>query len=66
MSYLKNPKGGCKSATVVASQSGYGVQELHKLTEGIFEIINKNTGTEQHRHHTVEVSMYVLYILYDG
>lgn len=26
--------------------------------KGLFDILNKNTGTEQHRHHTVEVGVY--------
>merc|ERR1711991_1165073 len=46
--------------TIVSSVAGTGAQELHKSTEGLFEIMNKNTGTEQHRHHVVEVSMYNL------
>ena len=29
-------------------------------TEGLFDIQNKGTGTEQHRHHTVEVAMFNL------
>jgi hypothetical protein len=29
--------------------------------EGLFEIYNKNTGTEQHRHHAVEVALYSLF-----
>jgi hypothetical protein len=29
--------------------------------ESLYEIVNKNTGTEQHRHHAVEVSLYNLY-----
>ncbi|KAJ1431636.1 hypothetical protein B484DRAFT_395391 [Ochromonadaceae sp. CCMP2298] len=33
----------------------------NKLAEGLYEIINKNTGTEQHRHHAVEISLYNLY-----
>lgn len=28
------------------------------LAEGLFEIINKNTGTEQHRHNCVEVAVF--------
>ena len=27
----------------------------NKYAEGLYEIMNKNTGTEQHRHHVVEV-----------
>ena len=33
------------------------------LAEGLFEILNKGHGTEQHRHHTVEVAMYALFSL---
>lgn len=32
-----------------------------KYAEGLYEILNKNTGTEQHRHHTVEIAMYNLF-----
>ena len=32
-----------------------------KHAEGLYEILNKNTGTEQHRHHTVEIAMYNLF-----
>jgi len=35
----------------------------NSFAEGLFEIMNKNTGTEQHRHHTVEVAMYSLFSL---
>lgn len=35
----------------------------NSFAEGMFEIMNKNTGTEQHRHHTVEVAMYSLFSL---
>jgi dynein assembly factor 3 len=31
------------------------------LTEGLFEIWNKGTGTEQHRHHAVEVSLFNMF-----
>lgn len=31
--------------------------------EGLFEILNKNSGTEQHRYHTVEIAMYSLFSL---
>jgi len=47
--------------TMLFADAGVGGAELHKLTEGLFEIYNKNTGTEQHRHHTVEVAMYNLF-----
>lgn len=29
-------------------------------SRSLFEIYNKNTGTEQHRHHTVEIALYNL------
>ena len=32
-----------------------------KFSEGLFEIQNKNTGSEQHRHHAVEIAMYNLF-----
>ena len=35
------------------------------LADGLFEIMNKNTGTEQHRHHVVEVSMYNLLSIFE-
>jgi len=47
--------------TTVFANAGTKGAELHKLTEGLFEIYNKNTGTEQHRHHTVEVAMFNLF-----
>mmetsp|Transcript_24464 Transcript_24464/g.35966 ORF Transcript_24464/g.35966 Transcript_24464/m.35966 type:complete len:536 (-) Transcript_24464:109-1716(-) len=30
-------------------------------TEGLFEILNKGTGTEQHRHNTVEVAVFNMF-----
>lgn len=33
----------------------------NKHAEGLFEILNKNTGTEQHRHHAVEVALYHMF-----
>ena len=33
----------------------------NKFAEGLYEIWNKKTGTEQHRHHTVEIAMYNLF-----
>eukprot|EP01039_Chlorochromonas_danica_P005549 gene5549-6111_t len=33
----------------------------NKLAEGLFEILNKDTGTEQHRHHAVEVALHSLF-----
>ena len=47
--------------TIVFADAGTKGAELHKLSEGLFEIYNKNTGTEQHRHHTVEIAMYNLF-----
>jgi dynein assembly factor 3 len=47
--------------TMVFADAGAGSKELHKLTENLFEIYNKNTGTEQHRHHTVEIAMFNLF-----
>lgn len=34
------------------------------FAEGLYEIYNKNTGTEQHRHHAVEVALYSLFSLF--
>jgi dynein assembly factor 3 len=31
-----------------------------ELEDGLFEIMNKDTGVEQHRHHAAEVSVYSL------
>eukprot|EP00598_Pedospumella_elongata_P001843 CAMPEP_0184974752 /NCGR_PEP_ID=MMETSP1098-20130426/6140_1 /TAXON_ID=89044 /ORGANISM="Spumella elongata, Strain CCAP 955/1" /LENGTH=593 /DNA_ID=CAMNT_0027497375 /DNA_START=40 /DNA_END=1821 /DNA_ORIENTATION=- len=33
----------------------------NKHAEGLYEIQNKNTGTEQHRHHAVEIALYNMY-----
>ena len=49
------------SEAVVSAHGGYGAAQCHKHVEGLFEIMNKNTGTEQHRHHTVEVAMYNMF-----
>jgi dynein assembly factor 3 len=49
------------SDAVVSAHGGTGASQCHKHVEGLFEIMNKNTGTEQHRHHTVEVSMYNMF-----
>lgn len=40
----------------------YGIdcEGTNKLSEGLFEILSKNTGAEQHRHHAVEVAVYNL------
>jgi len=50
-------------ADVVASPYftfGVDCETPNKAAEGLFEIQNKNTGTEQHRHHAVEVALYNL------
>ena len=50
-------------ADVVASPYftfGVECETPNKAAEGLFEIQNKNTGTEQHRHHAVEVALYNL------
>lgn len=45
-------------------KSGEDVKKT--LVDGIFEILNKDSGTEQHRHHAVEVSLYnILAMLYE-
>ena len=56
----KNDKKALAEA-IVSTNAGTGAAQLHKPVEGLFEIMNKNTGTEQHRHHTVEVAMYNLF-----
>lgn len=40
---------------------GIDCETPNKYAEELFFILNKNTGTEQHRHHSVEVSLYNLY-----
>ena len=48
-------------ADVVASPYftfGVDCETPNKFAEGLYEIFNKNTGTEQHRHHAVEIAMY--------
>lgn len=30
----------------------------HAFARGLFKVVNKGTGAEQQRHHTVEVAMY--------
>lgn len=43
----------------------YGVdcETNNKFSEELWDILNKGTGTEQHRHHSVEVSLYNLYCI---
>eukprot|EP00520_Triparma_pacifica_P001167 CAMPEP_0118655716 /NCGR_PEP_ID=MMETSP0785-20121206/13090_1 /TAXON_ID=91992 /ORGANISM="Bolidomonas pacifica, Strain CCMP 1866" /LENGTH=525 /DNA_ID=CAMNT_0006548499 /DNA_START=101 /DNA_END=1675 /DNA_ORIENTATION=+ len=45
---------------VVSPYSAFGVEceRVNEYAEGLFQILNKGTGTEQHRHHTVEVATY--------
>eukprot|EP01036_Dinobryon_divergens_P031277 gene31277-40647_t len=40
---------------------GIDCETADKFSEGLFEIYNKNTGTEQHRHHTIEVALFNLF-----
>eukprot|EP01034_Spumella_vulgaris_P021650 gene21650-27690_t len=40
---------------------GIDSETPNKHAEGLFDIYNKNTGTEQHRHHAVEVALYNLF-----
>jgi dynein assembly factor 3, axonemal len=40
---------------------GIDSETPNKFADGLFEIYNKNTGTEQHRHHAVEVALYNLF-----
>lgn len=42
---------------------GIDCEVPNKYAEGLFEILNKNSGTEQHRHHAVEVSLYNMFSL---
>ena len=38
---------------------GVEIESNHALARGLFEIMNQSVkGSEQHRHHTVEVAMY--------
>lgn len=37
---------------------GVDCERTSDFAEGLFEIQNKGTGTEQHRHHTVEVAVF--------
>lgn len=48
----------------------FGIDDLHstisKYEDGLFEIMNKDTGTEQHRHNSIEIAVYnVLAMLYE-
>ena len=35
-------------------------EHSNAFVQGLFEVVNKGTGAEQYRHHTVEVAMYNL------
>jgi dynein assembly factor 3, axonemal len=37
---------------------GVDCETTNAHAAGLFEIVNKNTGSEQHRHHTVEVALF--------
>ena len=39
---------------------GYDSETPNKHAEGLYQILNKDTGTEQHRHHVVEIAVYNL------
>ena len=39
---------------------GYDSETPNKHAEGLYQIMNKDTGTEQHRHHVVEIAVYNL------
>ena len=39
---------------------GYDSDTPNAYAEGLYQILNKGTGTEQHRHHTVEIAVYNL------
>ena len=40
---------------------GTDCETPNKHSEGLWEILNKGTGTEQHRHHSVEIALYNLF-----
>jgi dynein assembly factor 3 len=40
---------------------GIDADAPNKFAEGLFEILSKDTGTEQHRHHTVEIALYNMF-----
>ena len=50
---------------VISPYFSFGIdcETNNKHSEGLFEIINKNTGTEQHRHHVVEIATFNLFSL---
>lgn len=39
---------------------GVEVDSEHMYARGLLEVLNKGTGAEQYRHHTVEVAMFNL------
>ena len=39
---------------------GYDSDTPNQHAEGLYQILNKDTGTEQHRHHVVEIAVYNL------
>jgi dynein assembly factor 3 len=45
---------------VASPYFSYGIDTdiSNKLSEGLFQILNKNTGSEQHRHHAVEIAVH--------
>lgn len=53
---------GYWSDIVVSPYFGLGTDSdtPNKNAEGLYEIINKDTGTEQHRHHAAEIAVYNL------
>jgi len=50
---------------VISPYFSFGIdcETNNKHSEGLFEILNKNTGTEQHRHHVVEIATFNLFSL---
>lgn len=50
---------------VISPYFSFGIdcETNNKHSEGLFEIINKNTGTEQHRHHVVEIATFNMFSL---
>jgi hypothetical protein len=59
---LKKEIRGFWGDIVCSPYFGFGIdcETPGKFEEGLFEILNKGTGTEQHRHHCVEISVYYL------
>jgi hypothetical protein len=45
---------------------GVDCETTHTLSEALFTILNRNTGTEQHRHHAVEVTLFNMYCILWG